>query len=88
VKLFDDRKGIKRFDVIKFRYSMQDDNDHTFNGIVFDTYLLNQEKWAKILHLSDTNSNNSSLDKNIAYKISAKPEKDRLENEMRVNDFV
>src|ERR1051325_4536029 len=43
VKLFEDRKSIKKFDVVKFRYSMQDAN-LIITGIVFDTYLLNQEK--------------------------------------------
>jgi hypothetical protein len=51
VKLFEDWKSIKKFDIVKFRYSMQDSDDIVITGIVFDTYLLNQEKWTKVLQL-------------------------------------
>ncbi|MDP2940570.1 MAG: ATP-binding protein [Candidatus Omnitrophota bacterium] len=74
VKLFEDRKSIKKFDVVKFRYSMQDAKDFTITGIVFDTYLLNQEKWAKILQLADSRKEDEKLEKNIVYKIASNAE--------------
>jgi len=63
VKLFEDRKHIKKFDVVKFRYSMQDIKDIPITGVVFDTYLLNQEKWAKILQLASLKKEDTNLEK-------------------------
>lgn len=87
-KLFDDRKSIKKFDLIKFKYSMQDANDLVISGIVFDTYLLNQEKWAKILQLKDPEKVVDDLDKNIVYKISERTKIQNLSRQMKINDFV
>lgn len=67
VKLFEDRKGIKKFDIVRFKYKMSEEEGMVFIGIVFDTYLLNQEKWAKILVLKrDKNIGNSLVD-NVVY---------------------
>jgi uncharacterized protein DUF87 len=85
VKLFEDRLSIKKFDVVKFRYSMQDSKDFTITGIVFDTYLLNQEKWAKILQLADPKKEDEMYEKNIVYKISPNAE---ILSELGVNDLV
>lgn len=82
VKLFKDRTFVKRFDIVKFRYSMQDSKDLIITGIIFDTYLLNQEKWAKVLQLSEPEKNGSTLDKNIVYKIQSDEE---LENRLKIN---
>lgn len=71
VKLFEDRKSILKFDIVEFQYSMQDSEGMTITGIIFDTYLLNQEKWTKVLQLSTSKEENTKLEKNIVYKISA-----------------
>lgn len=89
VRLFEDRKSIKKFDLVRYRYSMQDSSDYVMTGIVFDTYLLNQEKWAKVLQLGTVSTeytNNS--DKNVVYKISSLEEKKKLEQELKINQFV
>lgn len=88
VKMFGDRKSIKKFDIVKFRYYMQDAGDLAITGIVFDTYLLNQEKWAKILQLGDVKKEESKLEKNIVYKISDEDECKRIVDELRVDKFV
>lgn len=88
VKLFDDRKSIKKFDVVKFRYSMQDMSDMTITGIVFDTYLLNQEKWAKILQLADPKKEDVALEKNIVYKLSSADEIQKTEKILKINELV
>ncbi len=88
VKLFEDRKEIKKFDIVRFRYSMQDSNDFLISGIVFDTYLLNQEKWAKVLQLGKIAKNSSSAEKNVVYKVSNSEEIDTLEKELRTDRFV
>jgi len=88
VKLFEDRKSIKKFDIVKFRYSMQDSKDLIMTGIVFDTYLLNQEKWTKILQLGEIREKNNHLEKNVVYKISEKEERNSTESELKVQEFV
>lgn len=88
VKLFEDRKSIKKFDLVKFRYSMQDAKDFTITGIVFDTYLLNQEKWAKVLQLADPKKEEAKLEKNIVYKISDKTEIATTSKNLKVDDLV
>ena len=88
VKLFEDRTSIKNFDVVKFRYSMQDTKDLTITGIVFDTYLLNQEKWVKVLQLVEPKKEDTRLEKNIVYKISDKDEIKAITEELRIDDFV
>ena len=88
VKLFDDRKSIKKFDVVKFRYSMQDDEDYFIKGIVFDTYLLNQEKWAKVLQLVTEKRGQNILDKNIVYIISNSDEVSEAKKELLVDRLV
>ena len=88
VKLFEDKKSIKKFDIVKFRYSMQDSAESTMTGIVFDTYLLNQEKWAKILQLGKITENSNQLEKNTVYKISRKDERESVNSELRVDEFV
>lgn len=87
VKLFEDRKSINKFDVVKFRYSMQDAKNLTITGVIFDTYLLNQERWAKILQLSDPKEEDGKMEKNIVYKISG-AEATTLDGELKVNDLV
>ena len=67
---------------------MQDSNDFIIIGIVFDTYLLNQEKWTKVLQLGKIEREGLNLEKNILYKISDKAEKELIESELKVKDFV
>jgi len=88
VKLYEDRKSIKRFDIVKFRYSMQDSDDFALTGIVFDTYLLNQEKWAKVLQLTDPQKSDTTLEKNVVYKVSAAKEIEAITRDLKINNFV
>jgi len=88
VKMFEDRKSIIKFDIVKFRYSMQDADDLIITGIVFDTYLLNQEKWAKILQLAEPKKEESKLDKNVVYKVSDSEQIKAISKELKVDDFV
>ena len=88
VKLFEDRTSIKKFDIVKFRYSMQDADDLAIAGIVFDTYFLNQEKQLKILQLGGVDKNENILEKNIVYKISDKEESEKFADNLKINDFI
>lgn len=87
-KLFEDRKSIRKFDVVKFRYSMQDTDGLIITGIVFDTYLLNQEKWAKVLQLGDPKTGDSGLEKNVVYKVSDNEQIKSISKELKVGNFV
>lgn len=88
-KLFEDRrKSIKRFDIVTFKYSMQDSDSYAIAGIVFDTYLLNQEKWVKILQLGTTQNDLSSLKRNVVYKTVEPDEIQNLADSLRISDFV
>ncbi|KKP69660.1 hypothetical protein A2X44_03840 [candidate division CPR3 bacterium GWF2_35_18] len=88
VKLLKDRKSIKKFDVVKFMYSMQDTIDFIITGIVFDTYLLNQGKWAKILQLGEIEKKGGKLEKNMVYKIIDSEEVDTTNKELNVDSLV
>ncbi len=88
-KLFEDRsKSIKRFDIVKFKYSMQDSDEFPIAGIVFDTYLLNQEKWVKVLQLGSANKDLVSYSKNIVYKVTEKEEAQGLSKTLNIENFV
>jgi uncharacterized protein len=89
VKLFEDRsKSIKRFDILKFKYSMQDSDEYAIAGIVFDTYLLNQEKWVKVLQLGTAEKDLVNYHKNIVYKVTEKEEVKSLSKTLKVESFV
>ena len=89
VKLFEDRsKSIKRFDVVTFMYSMQDSDTYAIAGLVFDTYLLNQEKWIKVLQLGTTKNGLSNLKRNVVSKVVEPNEIEDLSNSLKIKDFV
>lgn len=86
VKLFDDSKNIKKFDVVKFNHSMRNTNT-TYTGIVFDYYLLNRERWAKVLQLNDCDNYSQYLIDNTVY-ITTGDEKKKLIDELQVSRFA
>ncbi len=89
VKLYEDRsKNIKRFDILTFKYSMQDSDSYAIAGIVFDTYLLNQEKWIKVLQLGTTTNDLSYFKRNVVCKVVEPNEIEELSNSLRIKDFV
>ena len=87
-RLFDDRKFVRRFDVVKFKYSMQDSDDIEITGIIFDTYFLNQERWVKVLQLGQIKKSETNLQKNTVYLIDKKDKRSKLEEDLKVNRFV
>ena len=86
VKLFDDSRDLKKFDIVKFNHSMRNSNT-TYAGIVFDYYLLNQERWAKVLQLSDCKKYAKHFIDNTVY-IADGDEKRDLKKSLQVNDFA
>ncbi len=88
VKLYEDKQSIKKFDLVIYRYSMQDTKGGNATGIVFDTYLLNQEKWAKVLQLDDPSRKDAKLEKNVIYKIDDVTDIESSNVRLRVDDLV
>lgn len=82
IKIFDDKNNINKFDTVEFIYSFEN-NQLTSKGLIFDTYSLNSEKWAKVLELKKENIENNLkvLDTNIIYKTTATPD-------LRISDFI
>ena len=73
-KLHKERKPVRRFDFVEFRYSMEDDRN-VRKGLIIDNYFLNQEQWIKILTTSDIamalgqEVTHNGMTANIVYKI-------------------
>ena len=89
VKIFEDKsKSIKRYDIVKFKYTMQDSDEYTIAGIVFDAYFLNQEKWIKVLQLGIINKDLIIYHKNIVYKVKEKAEIQSLTKSLNINNLV
>ena len=84
VKLADQnkRKSIKLFDFVEFKYSI---DEKIRQGILLDTYLLNQEQWVKVLANREIEAifNNSQIlsnhTTNIVYKLTDIPTTDYLD---------
>jgi len=87
-KLFDDKNNVNKFDVVEFCYCMQETNTKVFQGIIFDTYLLDQEKWAKVLQLNEENKGGNKYEKNIIYKISDSDKLNEIEKKIKIDNFV
>lgn len=89
VKLKKDRLSLRKFDIVKLKYSMQGDKELAIVGIVFDYYILNNEKWAKVLQLGSVdNVDKDKLTKNMVYKVTEKSEVQRLEKKLDVDGFT
>lgn len=86
VKLFDNSRELKKFDVVKFNYSMGSRNT-TFTGIVFDYYLLNQERWVKVLQLDECKTYMKHYLDNTVYAAVGNENK-KLQEELNINNFV
>jgi hypothetical protein len=88
VKLFEDKKSLEKFDLVKFRYQM-DKGIHTVNeGFIFDTYNLNRTKWAKVYTLNQKNENKTKLKLNTVYQITEQGEIDRLNEDLKIDGFI
>lgn len=84
VKIFDDKNNYKKFDVVEFLYAM-DVGQQINKGIVFESYSLDKQKWAKVLSLaSDAIGIESGSKKNIVYKLNNEQDSERL----KVDRFV
>ena len=86
VKLFDNSRELKKFDVVKFNYSMGSRNT-TFTGIVFDYYLLNQERWVKVLQLDECKTYMKHYLDNTVYAAIGSENK-KLQEDLNINNFV
>lgn len=88
VSLFEDKNNIKKFDIVKFKYQMDETSNLVNKGFVFDTYKLNKKKWAKVLVLKEDIENNHNVSKNTVYKVANRDEKSELFQELNIGSFV
>ena len=88
VKLFEDKRHIKKFDLVAFKYKMDEKNDNINKGFVFDTYNLNKQKWVKILILREGKDNGFKYRKDTIYRISDQETKKQLGKELNIDSFV
>lgn len=78
-KLFEDKGCVEKFDIVEFKYAMESTSD-IFIGIVFDVYLLNQEKWIKIIQV-EKSTIVKKLEQNYIYKTT-------LESIKNIDNFI
>lgn len=90
VKLFTDKKSsVKKFDLVEFKYPVQDFQSSMI-GIIFDTYILDEEKWLKILQFkvkTSTGEQNHLLE-NIVYKVKDQDKLKTLKQKIKLDDFL
>ncbi|OGL22449.1 hypothetical protein A2707_03945 [Candidatus Saccharibacteria bacterium RIFCSPHIGHO2_01_FULL_45_15] len=86
VKLFNDSRSLKKFDVVKFNYSMRN-TQKTYTGVVFDHHLLNQEQWIKVLWLGECKTYTKHLIDDTVY-ITSGEEKNDLLQELEIDNFA
>lgn len=89
-KLYNNRTaiaGVRLFDTVAFRYSMRD-NSNTYYGLVIDRYLLNEEKWVKVLHVYESTEANLKEKDNVLYKVDEIPNADVNEKIQRLVGIV
>ena len=88
VRLFEDKKNVNKFDLVNFRYKMDASFDIINKGFVFDTYNLNNQKWAKVLLLQKGKTSSKQLKSNTIYKVTNKESIDQLTQDLKVESFV
>lgn len=72
VRLFQDSLNAKIFDIVRFKYTVQDDETFVCYGFILETFLLNDQKWVKVLLCKEEHDDElkKSFEKNIVYRIS------------------
>jgi hypothetical protein len=70
VKLFENSHHTKVYDIVSFKYSVQDSKSSICNGFVLETFLLNDQKWVKIILINENTEEptNGLYESNIVYK--------------------
>lgn len=74
VKLYNERKPVRRFDFVEFRYSMEE-TGKVRKGLIIDNYLLNQQQWVKVITTPDIANAigeeqvHNKIENNVVYKL-------------------
>jgi len=86
-QLYSERAAVRRFDLVQFRYSM-DDEHRVFRGMIIDNYLMNEKQWIKILSTEQLRdaaaapTSNETSGRNVVCKL------DRQDSLDLFDDFV
>jgi hypothetical protein len=74
-KLYTKHVPVRRFELVEFRYSM-DESQKIYKGMIVDNYLLNEQQWVKILCADEVRTiigeaaQNQIKGDNVVYKLS------------------
>ncbi|WP_410004843.1 ATP-binding protein [Aequorivita nionensis] len=88
IKLFENKKNLENFDLVKFRYQMDKGINTVNEGFIFDTYNLNRTKWAKVYTLNQKTEEKSKLKLNTVYHITEQNEIDQLNEQLKIEGFI
>lgn len=72
VKLFSDSLSSKIYDIVKFKYAVQDNSSKICYGFIIEIFILDNEKWAKLLLADEEPSEcfKDKCEKNVVYQIA------------------
>lgn len=82
-KIYDDKNNFRKFDVVEFLYAM-DSQSKINRGIIFDSYSLDNQKWAKILKLA-VKHGEFPRRKNVVYKLASDKQ---ISEELKTDHFI
>lgn len=71
-KVYKDFLSCKKTDIVRFKYTMQGNTTTICYGFVLDTYILNDQKWIKVLLVKEEKEDKQfkpKLEKGIVYRI-------------------
>ena len=83
-RLYRSRESVRRFDLVEFRYSM-DEEHRIFKGMIIDNYLLDEQQWVKVLSTEalrealDGEQATDSHRSNVLYKLQPSKQPEFLE---------
>lgn len=71
-KVYKDFLSCKKTDIVRFKYAMQGNMETICYGFILDTYILNDQKWIKVLLVKEEKEDKQfkpKLEKGIVYRI-------------------
>lgn len=88
IKVYSDSKSVRKFDLVKFKYSMDDDTSQLNVGFVFDIFSLNQEIWANVFASYRKSDTLGKYNAGHVYKLDKGEINSEVELKLKVNHFV
>lgn len=86
--LFDDSPMVAKHSLVYFLSPMANQGGEIVYGLVIDSYLLNKERWLKILQLTIPQENQEKLEKSIIYLVEPSLDTAKLKDKLKIDSFV